>query len=35
MRFLSTALDKHAIIYNERKRKGEFNKPKKEVEAAK
>lgn len=35
MRFLSTALDKHAIIYNERKRKGEFNKPKKEVEVAK
>jgi small subunit ribosomal protein S6 len=24
MRFLTTALDKHAIIYNERRRKGEF-----------
>ncbi len=35
MRFFTTALDKHAVIYNERKRNGEFNKPKKEVEAAK
>ena len=26
MRFLTTALDKHALIYNERRRKGEFNK---------
>jgi small subunit ribosomal protein S6 len=26
MRFLTTVLDKHAIIYNERRRKGEFNK---------
>jgi small subunit ribosomal protein S6 len=26
MRFLTTALDKHAIAYNERRRKGEFNK---------
>jgi small subunit ribosomal protein S6 len=24
MRFLSTVLDKHAIVYNERRRKGEF-----------
>lgn len=24
MRFLTTALDKHAVIYNERRRKGEF-----------
>jgi small subunit ribosomal protein S6 len=24
MRFLTTALDKHAIVYNERRRKGEF-----------
>ncbi|HYG03107.1 MAG TPA: 30S ribosomal protein S6 [Chryseosolibacter sp.] len=30
MRFLTTALDKHAITYNERRRKGEFkNKEKK------
>jgi len=26
MRFLTTALDKHAIVYNERRRKGEFKK---------
>ncbi|WP_200976222.1 30S ribosomal protein S6 [Echinicola sp. 20G] len=26
MRFLTTALDKHAIAYAERRRKGEFNK---------
>ena len=26
MRFLTTTLDKHAIIYNERRKKGEFNK---------
>lgn len=26
MRFLTVALDKHAVIYNERRRKGEFNK---------
>ena len=24
MRFLTTALDKHAIVYNERRRKGDF-----------
>ena len=29
MRFLTTALDKHATIYNERRRKGEFRKDKK------
>lgn len=30
MRFLTTVLDKHAIAYNDRRRKGEFNKgPKK------
>ena len=30
MRFLTTVLDKHAVIYNERRRKGEFkNKDKK------
>lgn len=34
MRFLTTALDKHAVVYNERKRNGEFNKPKKDKEAA-
>jgi small subunit ribosomal protein S6 len=26
MRFLTTVLDKHAIVYSERRRKGEFNK---------
>ena len=26
MRFLTTVLDKHAVVYNERRRKGEFNK---------
>jgi small subunit ribosomal protein S6 len=35
MRFLTTALDKHAVIYNERRRKGEFkNKEKKQVRKA-
>lgn len=34
MRFLTTVLDKHAIIYNERRRKGEFNKQKAEKEEA-
>jgi small subunit ribosomal protein S6 len=29
MRFLTTALDKHAVTYNERRRKGEFRKDKK------
>ncbi|MBV6646479.1 MAG: 30S ribosomal protein S6 [Cyclobacteriaceae bacterium] len=36
MRFLTVALDKHAVIYNERRRKGEFNKksePKEEAAA--
>ena len=28
MRFLTTVLDKHAVVYNERRRKGEFNKNK-------
>ncbi len=32
MRFLTTVLDKHAIVYNERRKKGEFNKPKAEKE---
>lgn len=32
MRFLTTALDKHALAYNERRRKGEFrNKERKQV----
>jgi small subunit ribosomal protein S6 len=26
LRFLTVTLDKHAVIYNERRRKGEFNK---------
>lgn len=26
MRFLTITLDKHAVVYNERRRKGEFNK---------
>ena len=30
MRFLTTALDKHAVVYNERRRKGAFRKEKKE-----
>jgi small subunit ribosomal protein S6 len=30
MRYLTTALDKHAVIYNKRKRNGEFNQNKKE-----
>ena len=30
MRFLTTALDKHAIAYNEKKRSGAFNKKKTE-----
>ncbi|WKN31571.1 30S ribosomal protein S6 [Porifericola rhodea] len=31
MRFLTVALDKHAVEYNERRRKGEFKKNKKEA----
>lgn len=34
MRFLTIALDKHAVEYNARRRKGEFNKAKKEEVAA-
>ncbi|MDH5365826.1 MAG: 30S ribosomal protein S6 [Cyclobacteriaceae bacterium] len=37
MRFLTVALDKHAIVYNARRKNGEFNKPKakaKEEQAA-
>lgn len=32
MRFLTVSLDKHAIAYNEKRRKGEFRKDKKEKE---
>ena len=35
IRFLTTKLDKHAIVYNERRRKGEFNKKKKEAKEEK
>lgn len=35
MRFLTTALDKHALVYNERRRKGAFRKEKKEEAKAK
>ncbi|MEI9921848.1 MAG: 30S ribosomal protein S6 [Bacteroidota bacterium] len=28
MRFLTTVLDKHSLLYNQRRRKGEFNKGK-------
>ena len=31
MRFLTVSLDKHGIEFNERRRRGEFNKPKKEI----
>jgi small subunit ribosomal protein S6 len=30
MRYLSVSLDKHAVIYNQRKRNGEFNQGKKD-----
>ena len=30
MRFLTTALDKHAVIYNDRRKKGAFKKDKEE-----
>ncbi len=33
IRFLSTVLDKHAVEYNERRRKGEFRKNKEKKEA--
>jgi small subunit ribosomal protein S6 len=29
MRFLTTVLDKHSLLYNQRRRKGEFNRGKK------
>ncbi len=35
MRFLTITLDKHALIYNERRRKGEFNKKEETKEEAK
>ncbi len=31
MRFLTTVLDKHAIVYNARRRKGEFKRNKKQT----
>jgi small subunit ribosomal protein S6 len=34
MRFLTTVLDKHAIVYNERRRKGEFKNKKPVVKKA-
>ena len=34
LRYLTTKLDKHAIKYNERRRNGEFNKPKPKKEEA-
>jgi small subunit ribosomal protein S6 len=34
MRFLTTVLDKHAIVYNERRRKGEFKNKKQAVKKA-
>jgi small subunit ribosomal protein S6 len=33
MRYITVSLDKHAITYNERRRKGEFNKKKEETAA--
>lgn len=30
MRYLTTVLDKHAVVYNQRRRNGEFNQSKKE-----
>jgi len=34
LRYLTTKLDKHAVKYNERRRNGEFNKPKPKKEDA-
>lgn len=34
LRYLTVKLDKHAVIYNQRRRNGEFNKPKKEAAPA-
>lgn len=34
LRYLTIRLDKHAIVYNERRRNGAFNKPKPKAEAA-
>ena len=31
MRFITLVLDKHSILYNERRRKGEFNRNKKQA----
>ena len=35
LRYLTVKLDKHAMRYNERRRKGEFNKPKESKEESK
>lgn len=35
LRFLTTALDKHAIYYNDRKRKGELGAPKRKTKLTK
>ena len=35
MRFLTVGLDKYAVIYNGRRKKGEFNKKKEEKEEVK
>lgn len=34
MRFLTTTLDKHAVVYNERRKKGEFKKENKKEAAS-
>ena len=34
MRFLTTVLDKHAVVYNERRRKGAFNKKEEKKQAS-
>ena len=34
LRYLTIALDKHSVLYNERRSKGEFNKPKEIKEVA-
>ncbi|MFY0643702.1 MAG: 30S ribosomal protein S6 [Bacteroidia bacterium] len=34
LRYLTIKLDKHAVVYNERRRNGAFNKPKKEEATA-
>jgi small subunit ribosomal protein S6 len=31
MRYLTVSLDRHAVVFNQRKRNGEFNQPKKDL----